>query len=291
MFWAPDAAQPVPLLVGLHTWSGDYAQTGDTFGRPYAEWCIERGWAFIQPNFRGPNRRPEACGSELAVGDIVSAVRHAEERVAIDPERIYLVGVSGGGYMALLMAGRYPKLWAGVSAWVPITQLADWHAECRRAGRHYADDLEAVCGGPPGASERVDREYRHRSPATWLTAAVGVPIDINAGIRDGHEGSVPISHSLRAFNLLAEKNERLSEEDIEAMLRTASVPESLGKSPEDPLYGERRPLFRRVSGAARVTIFRGGHEIVPQAALHWLEQQRRPQWAPFAIDPAAVDEG
>ena len=51
--------QAVPLLVALHTWSGDYKQRASI---PYAQWCIEKGWAFVHPQFRGPNRRPEATG-------------------------------------------------------------------------------------------------------------------------------------------------------------------------------------------------------------------------------------
>ena len=39
----------------------------------------------------------------------------------------------------------------------------------------------------------------------------------------------------------------------------------------DPTYG-RAIYLRRAAGAARVTIFEGGHEILPDAALAWLEQ-------------------
>ena len=51
-------------------------------------------------------------------------------------------------------------------------------------------------------------EYRIRSPLGRLSSAAvaGVPIDLNAGIRDGHVGSVPIGHTLRAFDALAQAN-------------------------------------------------------------------------------------
>jgi hypothetical protein len=115
MFYAPASKEPVPLLVTLHTWSGDYRQDDH---EACAQWCLEKNWAYIHPNFRGPNRRPEATGSELVVQDIVDAVTYASQHGNIDPTRVYLVGTSGGGYTALLMAGRHPELWAGVSAWV-----------------------------------------------------------------------------------------------------------------------------------------------------------------------------
>ena len=79
---------------------------------------------------------------------------------------------------------------------------AAWHAFCAGKGYRYAKDVEACLGGPP-APER-EAEYRKRSPLFSLAQARGLPIDIQSGIRDGHGGaSVPIDHSLRAFNALA----------------------------------------------------------------------------------------
>jgi dipeptidyl aminopeptidase/acylaminoacyl peptidase len=192
------ADKAAPLLVALHTWSGSYNQKMSV---PYAQWCIDRGWVFIHPDFRGPNKKPEATGSELVVKDIVSAVDYAKKSANVDPNRVYLVGASGGGYTALLMAGRAPDIWAGVSAWVPIADLRAWHFECKEAGRRYAGQIVKSCGGVPDANAGVDLEYKRRSPVTYLHNAVNLPLDINAGITDGHTGSVPVSHSLRAFNL------------------------------------------------------------------------------------------
>ena len=64
LFWAPTegpvAAAKSPLLVALHTWSGDYRQAGGEV--KYAEWCLQNDWVLIHPDFRGPNRTPEALG-------------------------------------------------------------------------------------------------------------------------------------------------------------------------------------------------------------------------------------
>lgn len=129
LFWTPKGiAGKRPLLVGLHTWSYHYRQTGSSL--PYLRWCQQQGWIFIHPNFRGPNRTREALGSDLAVADVASAVEYAKSQAPVDKERIYLIGASGGGHMALLMAGRHPGIWAGVSAWVPIVDVAAWYREC-----------------------------------------------------------------------------------------------------------------------------------------------------------------
>jgi hypothetical protein len=44
-------------------------------------------------------------------------------------------------------------------------------------------------GWAPGESPEVDEEYRDRSPLTNLANASSVVLHINAGIRDGHDGS------------------------------------------------------------------------------------------------------
>jgi len=273
LFYAPKTKQEaVPLLVALHTWSGDYKQSTSV---PYAKWCIEKGWVFIHPNFRGPNKNKEATGSEPVVADIVSAVDYAKAHAKVDSSRIYLVGASGGGYTSLLMAGRAPHIWAAVSAWVPIVDLNAWYYECRQAGRRYAGDIVKSCGGAPGTSGAVDLEYAKRSPITYLEKAKGLPLDINAGIKDGHTGSVPVSHSFTAFNLVALEKDRICEEDIKYFVEKAEVPPNLKQDVTDPAYGQKLPLFRRCSGRARLTIFDGGHEIIHTAALDWLSKQKK----------------
>ena len=101
-------------------------------------------------------------------------------------------------------------------------------------------------------------------------------MDINVGVTDGHTGSVPVSHSLRAFNAVADPADRISEKDIEVIVRTAKVPTHLKRKLSDRTYGPKVPLMRKVSGAARITIFKGGHEIVVGAALNWLARQKKP---------------
>ena len=273
LFYTPMTKRPVPLLVALHTWSGNYLQK---MSIPYAQWCIDKGWVFIHPNFRGPNRNPQATGSELVVADIISAVDYAKTHANVDTSRIYLIGASGGGYTSLLMAARAPDIWAGVSSWVPITNLADWYFECRSLKCGHADDIVKSCGGPPGTSPAVDLQYGKRSPITYLKKAIHLPLDINAGIKDGHHsGGVSVSHSLRAFNLVALEKDRISEEDIRYFVQKVQVPPHLKRDLTDPDYGKKAPLFRSTSGKARVTIFDGGHEIIYEAALTWLEKQKK----------------
>ena len=278
LFYAPrEARGPVPLLVSLHSWSTTYDKYGSL--DPALAACVERGWAFVSPHFRGPNDRPEACGSDLAVQDVRDAVAYAKEQTRIDADRLYLVGVSGGGHMALVMAHRAPELWAAVSAWVPITDIARWHAFSKGAGRKYAKDIEGVLGGPPDTPGRI-AEARKRSPLFHLEDARGLPIDIQAGIHDGHDGnSVPIDHTLRAFNVLARANGYadavLTQADIAYMTRKASVPQHLAEEREEEPGREHPVLFRRSAGPVRVTLFDGPHTGEIEAAVAWLAEHER----------------
>jgi pimeloyl-ACP methyl ester carboxylesterase len=276
LWWAPQTSAAVPLVVALHSWSGDYQQADS---EQFLQRAATRGWAAIHPDFRGPNVRPQAGGSDEAVADVLAAVEFARRAARIDPKRIYLAGSSGGGYMSLLMAARHPEVWAAVTAWVPISDLARWHDETAERKLRYAGDLESIFGGPPSAGGAILAEYKRRSPLGQLSRARGLPIDINAGIHDGHTGSVPIAHSLVAFNELASANgashSRVSGAWIEEMMRTRKPPSAAPPAESDPTYS-KPVLFRRQAGPARVTIFEGGHEMLHDAAFAWLERQRRP---------------
>jgi poly(3-hydroxybutyrate) depolymerase len=265
---------PVPLVVALHSWSAGVEQRN--VDREAA--AERRGWLYLSPDFRGANVRPEACGSLKAQQDILDAVTWTLERYPVDRRRIYLTGVSGGGHMTMLMAGRHPELWAAASAWVGISDLATWHQA--HVDDNYGAMLRACCGGSPGERAAVDEEYRQRSPLTHLHRAAGLPLDLAAGVHDGHQGSVPVKHSLDAFNVVANA--------VGAPLVTAaeiaqiSRPNGRLDHPKDgdelydPVFG-RRIYLRRMAGPCRISIFEGGHECVAEAAIEWLARHAKPE--------------
>ena len=287
-FWAPEKAktEAVPLIVGLHTWSMDYTTKANY--APSLRYAQKRGWAMVGPNFRGPNKTPPACGSDLAVQDILDAVEYAKGRVKVDASRVYIVGGSGGGHMTLLMAGRDPEGWAGCAAFCPISDLARWHADSLLAhpgrGKVYAKMMEKACGGTP--AEKPD-EYSRRSPLTWLANAkkAGVPVYIVTGIHDGWTGSVPVGHAIRAFNALADEKDRVSEADIAAIEETQKIPSTLkGESQKDPFYAAKNTIhFRRTSGNVRLTLFEGGHGGNFPAAFDFLARQVKGRPADFTL--------
>ena len=283
-FIAAAGTGPHPVIICLHTWSTDQEQ--ESYER-YAELAQSRNWHMIFPRFRGPNCQPDACGSELVVSDLEDAVAYVKNNYAVDPARVYLMGGSGGGHCALLMAGRRPDLWTAVSAWCPISDIALWHTESMVRYRCYADNIESACGGIPSESEDAGKEARKRSPLTWLPNAAGIlTVDINAGIHDGHIGSVPVGQAIRAFNMLAAPEDRISEEEIEFIEANEAVPEHLAANNDDPVFGGRKIYLRKHSLTARLTLFEGGHDLLPEPAFEWLSRQISGQpadWSPGKV--------
>jgi len=185
--------------------------------------------------------------------------------------------------MALVMACRSPKTWAGVSAACPITDLAAWYAFCDENRFSYAEHMRACFGGPPDDAAR-EAEYHRRSPLYCLDSARGVSIDIQTGVLDGHGGrAVPVDHALRAFNVLAGANglydRKLSEEEIGFIRGEAKIPSSLESEPRNE-PGRRYPvLFLREAGPVRIVLYDGGHDFDTGAgendppALTWLSNR------------------
>jgi predicted esterase len=266
-----------PLLVVLHSWSADYEQN---LNIPFAEFAIANDWAFIHPDFRGPNRRPQTTASDLSVQDVLDAVAYALDHAAVDSKRIYAVGYSGGAMQALVVASRQPELWAGVAAWGTIHDIADWFHHRHDSSRDYRRTIVASCGGKPTRGSRAAAECRARSPSAQLDRAAGrVPVLIAHGIKDR---TVPPRHAIDAYNTLADEDDRFSAEQRTFIDRRATLPPELvpRRPPDSPLArafaAAGTPLrLERRSGDVTLALFDGSHDMVYNPTLLWLSQQRR----------------
>jgi len=237
-----------PIVVSLHSWSFGVEQRWPELEQMVAD----RGWIYLFPDFRGRNDHMEACASDIARQDVIDALDWVIERYPVDSERVYLTGVSGGGFMTLAMVASYPSRWTAASAWVPLSDLRAWYDF--HAGDPYGEMTRQCIGGDPARDPSVSQEMDRRSPLYRLASAADVPLDIAAGRFDGHDGApIPVWHSLAAFNVLAE-----------------AAGESHADTLPDPSFG-RRIFLRRRAGPARVTIFDGTHEGIPAAAIAWFE--------------------
>ena len=178
--------------------------------------------------------------------------------------------------MSMLMAGHHPERFSAVSAWVGISDLAEWYRFHLKDGKpqRYAQMTLNSLGGPPDESAERDAEYRDRSPIFHLHRVGDLPIELQAGIRDGHTGSVPTAHTLKAFNVIAKAHgtTQISDDEIERLWRRGGTIPALSKA---ATAEPRKVFFTRKSGSARVMIFDGGHEGIPGPACEWLTKQKR----------------
>jgi pimeloyl-ACP methyl ester carboxylesterase len=276
-YWkAPGVGRPA--MVYLHSWSTDYLMDpGAWFGE-----CVQRGWHFIMPNFRGPNNKPEACASEAARADVLDAATFALDELGCDPTRLYLAGGSGGAHMTLVMAGYHPDRFSAASSWCGLSDVAGFyhHHNINNNPTRYAKMVIACMGGAPGESAAADAEYRARSPKYNLENARELPIDFSHGVRDGKPaGLVPGRQTIDGFNVLARAFgvPEVTEKEIQELWvdEKLSNPKP-GDTDPDPEYQGRAIYLRRFAGPSRLTMFDGGHHAVAFAGCQWLGRFARP---------------
>lgn len=158
----------------------------------------------------------------------------------------------------------------------------------------YDEHILKACEGNPLTCPKAAAQAKHRSPLTWLDNAKGkVILDIGTGIHDGHTGSVPVSHAIHAFNKVADPQNRISEQDIAYMVETEKIPEHLAFQGVDPAYGPYKVLLRKTSGMVRLTLFEGGHNLLPCPAFGFLNEQVRgaePVWYSGEVYNEKIEE-
>jgi len=263
-FYPSPAGKSAPLIVSLHTWSGDYSQED-----PLAEEATRRGWNYIHPDFRGPNVTPHAGASALVISDIRDAIEYGLRHSGASPEDVHLIGVSGGGYavLAAYMKLDYPV--RSFSAWAPISDLESWYYECLSRDLHYASDIEKITTGGAGFDPA---EARRRSPMFmdyrpgWRKDA---SLHIYTGITDGYNGSVPVTHSTDFYNRIislkhpGQKELVLPDSTVISLLARRVNP---GSGIGQKLAG-RKVILSAGNEAASLLIFDGGHEMLVPHAL------------------------
>jgi hypothetical protein len=259
-FWSSSVT--APLVVDLHQWSTD--QTGFSGDDTRFDVEVKRlGWNFVRPALAGRNNNPHACCSAEVLDGILASIQFAKEHGKVDASAIYVVGVSGGGYTTLCayMSGKVHA--RAMIAWAAITDLAAWHTQ--HAADRYGKDVELCTGSTTGKLDL--QECRKRSPMTMGDGPPETPVYIFAGIHDGFTGSVPITHSVRLFNRLAElygsPDQKVDDATVIEMLDRRVGPESAkGKK-----IGDRLVHLERSAGAAHLTIFEGGHEMLTHVTM------------------------
>ena len=170
----------VPGVVVVH--GGPHARSSKRFDL-LAQVLVSRGYAVLQPNYRGSTGRGRAFkqailgdwgGMEQA--DVAAGGRWLMDRPWIDEDRVAVTGGSYGGYSVYSQLTRYPDLWATGIASVGITDL---HRLYEEDMAHFQYILRQQMGDP---EENYDL-WRARSPIEHVDA-MERPIHIVHGVND-----------------------------------------------------------------------------------------------------------
>ncbi len=263
-----------PLIISLHTWSGDYTQKD-----PLTNEILARDWNYIHPDFRGTNNKTDAMVSPKVIADLEDAIQYALKNTNTDPEDVHIVGVSGGGLatLAAYMNIKYPV--KSFSAWAPISDLESWYWESiGRKQKYAADILKATSKDSVFNAE----EARLRSPLLQQfpkELRKNAKLYIYEGIHDGYTGSVPITHSINMYNRLVGElkygspklDDIMPKANTDVKLVAEKEIISLVTKQYNPSFYKKEKLFDRNIYLSRefeniqLTIFEGGHEQIPQA--------------------------
>jgi acetyl esterase/lipase len=152
-----------------------------------AQYFAARGYAVIQPNFRGSSGYGDAWFAKngfkswrTAIGDVNDAGRWLISEGIADPAKLYILGWSYGGYAALQSQVVEPDLFKAVVAIAPVTDLATLK---RESADYYNRFLQAdFIGG--GTVAEDGSPARHASQFRAPVLMFHGDLDQNVAIRE-----------------------------------------------------------------------------------------------------------
>jgi len=175
---SPDASDPTPAAIFLHGCSGP--GRGGSVSSTYTEWArilTAKGFAVLLIDSAGPRGFGATCGTRPErktmylerPGDAYAGLRYLQSRDDVDPQRVYLIGWSQGGGIALLTVNTES---------IGRPEPAPLH------------DFRAAVAFYPAACSRKfqERPYTTVEPGTWRTIA---PLLILQGADDNWTTAAP----------------------------------------------------------------------------------------------------
>lgn len=182
----PDSqGKKIPAIVMPHGGPGARDEWGFDW---LAQFYANRGYAVLQPNFRGSSGYGDAWFQRngfqswrIAVGDVTDGGRWLVSEGIADPSKMAIVGWSYGGYAALQSAVVAPSLFKAVVAIAPVTDLAQLKADALAYSTGYLQQ-DFIGSGP---------HVREGSPAQ-NASEIKVPVMLFHGDLDSN---VPVAQS------------------------------------------------------------------------------------------------
>lgn len=148
----------LPAIVMPHGGPGSRDEWGFDW---QAQFYANRGYAVLQPNFRGSTGYGDAWYQKngfqswrIAIGDVVDSGRWLVAQGIADPAKLGIVGWSYGGYAALQSGVVAPDLFKAIVATAPVTDLNDLREQYRdttaqRTARDFIGTGPHISEGSP----------------------------------------------------------------------------------------------------------------------------------------------
>lgn len=185
----PDGQGPYPAIIEVH---GGMATLQRERFVPASQAWLDAGFAFLSVNFRGSSTFGRAFERKVwgNLGywegeDVAAARKFLVEQGIANPSQVFLTGASFGGYLTLLLIGKYPDLWAGGMADAPVVGLETLYETMGGAMRSVQ---MSFLGGTP---EEQPERYKASSAMTYVEQ-VRAPVLILSGRNDYRSPSGPI---------------------------------------------------------------------------------------------------
>jgi dipeptidyl aminopeptidase/acylaminoacyl peptidase len=187
----------LPLVLIIH--GGPWVD-GDTWGfDPEAQFLASRGYAVLQPNFRGTTRYGWKHFSSsfkqwglTMQDDITDGVKWLVDQGTVDPKRVCIYGGSYGGYATMMGLAKDPDLYRCGINYVGVTDInlfltATWADYAESDWIKYG--VKTMVGDADKDAERL----KATSPVE-LAARIKAPVLMAYGAADRR---VPIEHGTR----------------------------------------------------------------------------------------------
>ena len=203
----PQGITPKNLPVIVFPHGGPWGR--DTWGySPLGQFFANRGYAVLQPNFRGSagygkaflNAGNQAWGTGVMQHDVTDGVQYLIEQGIADPDRIGITGFSYGGYATLAGLAFTPELYA---AGVSMSGPSNLVTLMQNIPPHWVpirDSLSLRVGNP---DDPLDRDRLMAQSPLFAADQIQAPLLVVQGANDPR---VPQAESDQIVAALRERN-------------------------------------------------------------------------------------
>lgn len=201
------------------------------------DWLVQffanRGYAVLQPNFRGSAGYGDAWFMDngfkswpVAIGDINDSARWLVSQGIANPDKLAIFGWSYGGYAALQANVVDPDLFKAIIAVAPVTDLARLkNVELEYAGQKLTRDTVGSAANFRDASPALNAA-RIKAPVLLFHGDV----DVNVGVQHSREMANKLKEAGRSVRLIEFPNRDHQLRDADARTRMLQESEAFLKT-------------------------------------------------------------